>query len=649
MQKKNALDKQIDNLRKKVLNYEKQQNEAAEKENYEEADKLETIIKQVKENLKLIETDSELSYVQYTELENEKQQLYASEESIIDGCLKNIERTVAKKTEEMEKYQESSLAIQRNDRTYIEEESEKVKITRNHLDLDLKHIEEETNSVNDSLDKQTKDFTEEGRSLTDKKQELEETIERIKEELRQKENELKDICKSLESVTNKVNIIKSKFQGSLDKIKNKRDVIQQNEKQYEKDIKHLNEYKETSDKNVKVYAQNIEKYKNLLENMKKMKTEFRKDAQLLIEENRKRELYLKRYSESLAGVNGGRQAIVTCEEEIETLNHKLKQLQAEVTELNAQKYASQQKLPGLEKDKKDFAASRNFKEAQRVNAEIKDIQTQVDTLDKRIQEESDQEKSLTLALLKLQNETIPNLRQKLAKLKEQNDLDKYNLLLIKEKDLKEIYEHYIAQRQFDDSNTIESELRQCQQEISSLKIDLKLEEIKSIILKKTEETPIENIETPVEDVKEEEEQPQDPTQEHIQEHTQEPVQEQIEESKTEADTQHTDENVVEKEVEPPITEEIKRNIITTIVDQIDEIETNIIDLNKKIDEFGANDQFEEADQATSELDKVVKRKNELLETLTTYNLQDVTAAKLFLSQDTSYIQITHDHEQTDNN
>ena len=49
-----ALDKEIVNLNNKIQNYTKQQNEAIEIDNFEEADRLETIIKQLHENVSFL-------------------------------------------------------------------------------------------------------------------------------------------------------------------------------------------------------------------------------------------------------------------------------------------------------------------------------------------------------------------------------------------------------------------------------------------------------------------------------------------------------------------------------------------------------------------------------------------------------------------
>jgi outer membrane murein-binding lipoprotein Lpp len=640
MQKKNDMDKEIANMKKKLVNYEKQLNEAAEKENYEEADRLETIIKQLKANLKTLESDSENCYSQYNEFESEKQQLYSSEEALIDDFIKMLERLLIKKTDEMDRYQESSLTVQRNDRTYIEEESEKLKLNKNTLDMDFKHIEEQARAVNENLEKQTKEYNEEGRQLSDRKQDLEETIARIKEELRQKENELKDVSQSLDSITTKVGNIKQKFQGSLDGIKQKKEAILLNEREYEKDMKHLNGYKETSEKNTKVYSQNIEKYKNMMENMRKMKFEFRKDVQTITEQNRKRDLYLKMYSESLNELKSGRLAIITCEEDIENLSLKIKSLQSEIFDCNSKKNSALLKIPSLEKEKKDFAAQRLFKDAQKVSETIKEVQGQIDSFDREAAEKNDQEKSLSLSLSTLQNETMPHLKHKLHKLKEQHDQDKYNLLLIKEKDLKSIHEHYVAQRQFEDSNTIESELKQCQQEIVSLKSELKSDDAKKSP-RNDEASPVTKAQSPREETKVEET----------------PVSAQAEEIKdVEADekeepkddTTSTENVVVEDEKPIEITEEMKRTKVTSLVSQIEELEANVNELNKKIDDYSANDQFEEAAQANEELENYNKKKEELLEELKGLNFEDISSAKAYISQE-SFVQITQDTEQAESN
>ena len=71
-------------------------------------------------------------------MENEKQTLYAEEEMLYSNFVEYLEAISIKKNESMDVYQQENLNQQKQERAYIEEESGRLKLIRNHLDLDLK-------------------------------------------------------------------------------------------------------------------------------------------------------------------------------------------------------------------------------------------------------------------------------------------------------------------------------------------------------------------------------------------------------------------------------------------------------------------------------------------------------------------------------
>ena len=119
----------------------------------------------------------------------------------------NIEKIASFQRQSYEKYKQECLAQQSQENSTITEESQRLQLSRNHIDLDLKvrrkeffviilqHIEEESAQVNETLNSRTKDYVAEQQLLIAKKSELEETVERIRRELAAKERELVNYCK----------------------------------------------------------------------------------------------------------------------------------------------------------------------------------------------------------------------------------------------------------------------------------------------------------------------------------------------------------------------------------------------------------------------------------------------------------------------
>ena len=71
-------------------------------------------------------------------MENEKQTLYAEEEILYSNFVEYLAAISIKKDEYMDVYQRDNLNQQKQERAYIEEESGRLKLIRDHLDLDLK-------------------------------------------------------------------------------------------------------------------------------------------------------------------------------------------------------------------------------------------------------------------------------------------------------------------------------------------------------------------------------------------------------------------------------------------------------------------------------------------------------------------------------
>ena len=123
----------------------------------------------------------------------------------------------------------------------------------------------------------------------------------------------------------------------------------------------LNRFKDDSERNTQNYTTTMEKYKSMFENLRKMSCDFSNKSEQIRNENREREEYLRRYAQSLEDFNQSKIYISKCEEEIDILSSNINKIQGEISEFNGQKISFQQKLPFLEKEKKDFAANRNFK------------------------------------------------------------------------------------------------------------------------------------------------------------------------------------------------------------------------------------------------------------------------------------------------
>jgi hypothetical protein len=74
----------------------------------------------------------------YAELEKDKQELYRKNYMLYKEYILNIEKIASFQRQSYEKYKQECLAQQSQENSTITEESQRLQLSRNHIDLDLK-------------------------------------------------------------------------------------------------------------------------------------------------------------------------------------------------------------------------------------------------------------------------------------------------------------------------------------------------------------------------------------------------------------------------------------------------------------------------------------------------------------------------------
>lgn len=217
-----SFEAQKEQLLNKVKDLGKQQNRAIEKDNFEEADRLEALIVQTNQKIKSVDQEIDNCQLQHASLEKEKGALYQQNLTIYRNFFVNVEKATLSRNHAFEKYKLDCLNQQNTEKLYIEEESQRLQLHRNHLDLDLKHIEEESDALEKNIEKQTKEYVQNQRDFSARKIGLELEIEQIKKELAAKEAELINVTSSLEKYTNKINGVRAKFSDHLQRVQTKK-------------------------------------------------------------------------------------------------------------------------------------------------------------------------------------------------------------------------------------------------------------------------------------------------------------------------------------------------------------------------------------------------------------------------------------------
>jgi predicted nucleic acid-binding Zn-ribbon protein len=120
--------------------------------------------------------------------------------------------------------QKESSRLKR-ERGFIEDELEQLKISKEHIDVNVKHVEDEKESTEKGIERQTKDHQQEWDKLKERNSILEKEIAELRLLLEKKESEKEVVEADLETVQEKIVTIKSKFKKQLEKIDKKRDKV----------------------------------------------------------------------------------------------------------------------------------------------------------------------------------------------------------------------------------------------------------------------------------------------------------------------------------------------------------------------------------------------------------------------------------------
>lgn len=148
--------------------------------------------------------------------------IYQNRQMLYQTFIGDVENVMLTQSHNFDKYKIESANQQASEKAYIEEKTKELQYNRNHIDLDLKHVNEETNTVTENMNKQIKDYVGDQQELSARKTELEIIVDRIRRELQEKEEELAEVTNKFNKVNTKIGSITSKFDDQLSKIQKKR-------------------------------------------------------------------------------------------------------------------------------------------------------------------------------------------------------------------------------------------------------------------------------------------------------------------------------------------------------------------------------------------------------------------------------------------
>eukprot|EP01016_Furgasonia_blochmanni_P037358 TRINITY_DN438_c0_g1_i8.p1 TRINITY_DN438_c0_g1~~TRINITY_DN438_c0_g1_i8.p1 ORF type:complete len:592 (-),score=193.48 TRINITY_DN438_c0_g1_i8:246-2021(-) len=299
-------------------------------------------------------------------------------------------------------------------------------------------------------------------------QELETVIERLLRELAEKKGELDGVNKELDGVTHKINSITSKFETQLNRLSVKRTKVDEEVSQFNRESEALDARVVALENSEKDMTGLLQKFENYLKEVGELRVNLLQQGKELADLSEQRAILLHKFQRSLNAFNETKSSTTRLEISITQYSEQKEIFTAKLGDLTTQKNTLSQKIPSLEADKKAAVSSRNFKAASQITNELKDIQSQIDEFERNIGDVNNKLLDLESNIQKAKGEIEGN-RYELQSLEEKADIDKFEYLIIKERDLKELIEFCKLYSHLEEHTTLESELTICQGEIQQLR------------------------------------------------------------------------------------------------------------------------------------------------------------------------------------
>lgn len=335
-------------------------------------------------------------YLEIDELESETVRLSSLEFT----TLKKAEASFNKFIREVDAYRQSfeqrEFSRLKRERGFLEDEAEQLKISREHIEVNVKHVEDEKESTERGIERQTKDYQLEQDRLSTLNKNLIADIEELRRQLEIKVAEQERVAAELATVDEKIESIRSKFKKQLDRVAKKQEKALEERNANEQELLAIKrKINEISDQEEKI-KQTVEKYVDQQSQASLLKDQVGREMLQLENRNRIRD-------KLIAGMNTSREAyqeeaykLKQLEESLATTETILKKIDIDIEASLDSIQKMEDKIPTLEKDKKTAAASRNFLEANKLSKEIKEKKDDI---------QKEQEK---VAKLRIEREEVHN-------------------------------------------------------------------------------------------------------------------------------------------------------------------------------------------------------------------------------------------------
>mmetsp|Transcript_19635 Transcript_19635/g.29306 ORF Transcript_19635/g.29306 Transcript_19635/m.29306 type:complete len:1032 (-) Transcript_19635:152-3247(-) len=377
-EKKEALDQKADAARKiqaeaeeKLKREQAAESKAIEEERYEAADESSKIIDELTATINNSKSEVQKAMEAYVELEKMKKDSISGSLTGLEESADNFSKLADERASEKTDFLNSTTKRLQRMEDKATADLERVERKLGHVEVDKKHVEEEETDILDVIKKQTSSEMEEKERLDSEAIQIELEVEGLKAKLKQKQAELEARRAAISSLEEKIDETRQGYDRQLKRIAEKRESILKDQREAEGEKDEL----QTQMQLVKEQLGNLSKTESEFDGgIAKLRACSSGILTLLSALQEEKKIV------NLSSKDENRPMDGTVE-----LQAKINKIKTEVKDMGSEKATQEEKLyelseaiekiklalPGLDARKKAAVKRRAFKDAARVNAEIK--------------------------------------------------------------------------------------------------------------------------------------------------------------------------------------------------------------------------------------------------------------------------------------
>ena len=458
------------------------------------------------------------------------------------------------------------------ERQVLEDEQQQLTLTKEHIQMNLKNIDDEQENTEKSIERQTMEHQGDFKRLTEKNKQLHKEIEELRALLELKLQEKNSVEKDLGMVTEKIDVVRAKYGKQLEKVASKKEraleELSHNESEFEK----LNGQLGSVAEQEALVKEKVQEYLSQQEIAQSAREAIRAELASFDEDKSRKEQVNRVVVAKRQALELERVCLKELMDSIASTDSEIKKIEIEIESQEQNTKVIEEKIPQLEKEKKVAATARNFLEANKLAKEIKDKKEEIENIAKEIAALKQNRENLTTSM----PANAARLAEKEAavqKAKCEYDIIMYQVLDIRTADLhniKKFFEEHQRSMEHLDLDAVDREINWCAQQRAAL-----YEQYRENIGDSLEQTP------------------QDTDGQALATQDQPEVPNQLIASVEEAAS-----SALEPESLQPPEEEVQYTA-EELVQLIGDLQAEYDKVEKEIEDAAENDQFELADQLNS--------------------------------------------------